>query len=106
MVGGDTLNVYAGDGCHKALNRFRRPFAAELRFGAVGEPCGPVVTIAYQGRPESTFVGILGALWRVLLRIVGQEVPFWEYWERFPAYSFRIAEGTNHRQDAGLHRIW
>jgi len=48
-------------------------------------------TVASQGRPESTIVGILGALLLVSLRIVGQEVPFWEYWERFLGYSFRIS---------------
>jgi hypothetical protein len=51
------------------LNRFRRPLAAERCSGAVGEVCGPVVlgALADDGR---------------------QEVPFWEYWERFGWFHF------------------
>ena len=43
--------------------------------------------------------------WLLSLPKAGQKVPFWEYWERFPAYSFHIAGCTNHRQDAGLHCV-
>ena len=43
MVGSETLKVDTGNSRHKPFNRFRRPFAAERRFGAVGEVCGPVI---------------------------------------------------------------